>query len=181
MNRCTLFLICILFVSFSACNDGKNKTPKTIEVTSGNDVTQSAKTTIKDVTFKDRDIAIIFHEYIGMKDAMVGTNPAKTGAQASRLRKAFVAAGADQEAISAAIQVMEAPNMAKQREAFVPLTAIVEKMMEGQIESGTIYKQYCPMAFSNEGASWLSASSDIMNPYFGSKMLRCGRIDGKIE
>lgn len=171
----------VLVTVFASCNNGENKDPETVEVNSGNDVTQTNKTSIQDVAFHDTDMAIVFHEYLGMKDAMVSTNPAKTGAQGSRLMKAFVAAGAGEEAITAAKNVMDARTMATQREAFVPLTAIVEKMLEGQIASGTIYKQYCPMAFNNEGASWLSASSDIMNPYFGSKMLRCGRIDGTIE
>ncbi|MFW5700287.1 MAG: efflux RND transporter periplasmic adaptor subunit, partial [Cyclobacteriaceae bacterium] len=39
-----------------------------------------------------------------------------------------------------------------------------------------IYKMYCPMAFDNEGAYWLSTSEEILNPYFGEMMLRCGEI-----
>jgi Cu(I)/Ag(I) efflux system membrane fusion protein len=36
------------------------------------------------------------------------------------------------------------------------------------------YYQFCPMAFNDQGAYWLSRESDIKNPYFGSKMLTCG-------
>jgi hypothetical protein len=36
------------------------------------------------------------------------------------------------------------------------------------------YYQYCPMAFNDQGAYWLSRESEIKNPYFGSKMLTCG-------
>lgn len=39
----------------------------------------------------------------------------------------------------------------------------------------TLYQQYCPMY--DKGGSWLSASKDIRNPYFGSKMLACGRVE----
>jgi Cu(I)/Ag(I) efflux system membrane fusion protein len=42
------------------------------------------------------------------------------------------------------------------------------------ISSGPIYVQYCPMAFENSGANWLSDNEDITNPYFGDKMLECG-------
>jgi hypothetical protein len=35
---------------------------------------------------------------------------------------------------------------------------------------------FCPMAFDNKGASWLQEEKKILNPYFGSKMLRCGTI-----
>jgi Cu(I)/Ag(I) efflux system membrane fusion protein len=32
------------------------------------------------------------------------------------------------------------------------------------------------MAFDNEGASWLQLGDEILNPYFGSKMLHCGDV-----
>lgn len=37
-----------------------------------------------------------------------------------------------------------------------------------------VYYQYCPMAFNNQGAYWISKDSAIRNPYFGDKMLDCG-------
>lgn len=39
-----------------------------------------------------------------------------------------------------------------------------------------IYKQYCPMAFGDKGANWLSLQKEIRNPYFGDKMLTCGEV-----
>lgn len=44
----------------------------------------------------------------------------------------------------------------------------------------TVYHQFCPMAFDDAGAYWLSASSDIKNPYFGKKMLTCGEVKDSI-
>ena len=38
----------------------------------------------------------------------------------------------------------------------------------------TTYYQFCPMAFDNKGAYWLSESKTIRNPYFGDKMMDCG-------
>jgi Cu(I)/Ag(I) efflux system membrane fusion protein len=38
----------------------------------------------------------------------------------------------------------------------------------------TVYYQFCPMAFDNKGAYWLSESKTIRNPYFGVKMMDCG-------
>ena len=37
-----------------------------------------------------------------------------------------------------------------------------------------VYYQYCPMAFESKGAYWLSSTEEILNPYFGDKMLHCG-------
>ncbi len=45
----------------------------------------------------------------------------------------------------------------------------------------TVYHQYCPMAFNDEGAFWLSSSSDIKNPYFGKKMLTCGEVKDSLN
>lgn len=39
-----------------------------------------------------------------------------------------------------------------------------------------VFVQFCPMAFDNKGAYWLSAKKEILNPYFGDKMLNCGEI-----
>jgi Cu(I)/Ag(I) efflux system membrane fusion protein len=36
------------------------------------------------------------------------------------------------------------------------------------------YEMYCPMAFDNRGAAWLQPSDQLLNPYFGASMLRCG-------
>ncbi|MCB0726590.1 MAG: DUF3347 domain-containing protein [Ignavibacteriae bacterium] len=44
------------------------------------------------------------------------------------------------------------------------------------LKSGTTYVVYCPMAFDRKGAYWLSKDKEIMNPYFGEKMLKCGEI-----
>jgi membrane fusion protein, copper/silver efflux system len=41
-----------------------------------------------------------------------------------------------------------------------------------------LYVQFCPMANEN-GSYWISKSSEIKNPYFGSSMLGCG--DGVVE
>jgi hypothetical protein len=39
-----------------------------------------------------------------------------------------------------------------------------------------VYQQFCPMAFDNTGAAWLSNSTEVVNPYFGDKMLHCGEV-----
>lgn len=44
----------------------------------------------------------------------------------------------------------------------------------------TIYQQFCPMAFDNKGAFWLSDKAEIRNPYFGDKMLKCGKVTEKL-
>jgi hypothetical protein len=40
----------------------------------------------------------------------------------------------------------------------------------------TVYREFCPMAFDNKGAYWLSNQEKIENPYLGKKMLDCGEV-----
>jgi Cu(I)/Ag(I) efflux system membrane fusion protein len=35
---------------------------------------------------------------------------------------------------------------------------------------------FCPMAFDNQGASWLQDAQETRNPYYGAKMPRCGAV-----
>ena len=47
-------------------------------------------------------------------------------------------------------------------------------------EKSGVYIQYCPMAFNDKGADWLSYDSYIRNPYFGDLMLKCGLVTDSI-
>ena len=46
----------------------------------------------------------------------------------------------------------------------------------GHESDNAYYEIFCPMAFNNEGASWLSSEKDVNNPYFGASMLKCGDV-----
>ncbi len=50
----------------------------------------------------------------------------------------------------------------------------------GAIGADETYVMHCPMAFDNRGAQWLQDSEDLLNPYFGATMLRCGSIEDVI-
>ncbi len=53
------------------------------------------------------------------------------------------------------------------------LLVLIQKV---QYDKEIIYNQYCPMAMDNNGASWLSNSADIQNPYLPKTMLECGEV-----
>jgi Cu(I)/Ag(I) efflux system membrane fusion protein len=50
-----------------------------------------------------------------------------------------------------------------------------------QFDGEVIYHHYCPMAFNNDGATWLSNSTLILNPYLSSTMLNCGELRDTID
>ncbi|CAN5372384.1 DUF3347 domain-containing protein [soil metagenome] len=37
-----------------------------------------------------------------------------------------------------------------------------------------LYLQFCPMAKNGDGAYWISNTKEIINPYMGQRMLKCG-------
>ena len=65
----------------------------------------------------------------------------------------------------------------KQRLAFGPLSSAMYGLLKAaDLKNAHVYQEYCPMAFNDKGAHWLSDDSDIKNPYFGKKMLECGEV-----
>jgi len=44
-----------------------------------------------------------------------------------------------------------------------------------------VYYNFCPMAFNDKGAYWMSTESEIRNPYFGNKMLTCGNVTDSLD
>ena len=72
-------------------------------------------------------------------------------------------------------------DIKEQRQYFIPLSNNITKSVETFGINIKIYKQFCPMANSDKGAIWLSTEEEIMNPYFGDAMLKCGSIEAIIE
>ena len=56
-------------------------------------------------------------------------------------------------------------------ESMVPLGPELEQTLRVPL-----YEVFCPMAFDDQGASWLQTSKKVANPYYGAEMLRCGTI-----
>ncbi len=67
-------------------------------------------------------------------------------------------------------------NLEKCRDGFI----LLSESMQGAVElfgSGMdLYVIHCPMANNKQGANWLSQSKEIQNPFYGSKMLKCGKV-----
>lgn len=71
----------------------------------------------------------------------------------------------------------ESSELEKQREYFYPLSELVYAVVSKQKpDTATLFKQFCPMAFDDTGAWWLSEEREVVNPYFGEEMLNCGMV-----
>ncbi|MGD9928990.1 MAG: efflux RND transporter periplasmic adaptor subunit [Mangrovibacterium sp.] len=77
----------------------------------------------------------------------------------------------------AAGMIENTENIDSQRKHFERLSEHILEMTESfGLEMDKTYKQFCPMAFDDKGAYWLSEVEEIRNPYFGDEMLRCGEV-----
>lgn len=71
----------------------------------------------------------------------------------------------------------KAKDIAVLRNGFIQLSrTLIGLVKTFQLADQTLYVLHCPMAENNEGADWLSLSSEIKNPYYGAKMLKCGEV-----
>ncbi len=125
-----------------------------------------------EIKFKDAKTAEIFQHYIHIKTALVNTDvkEVKTGAQ-------MLTKVTEDEVFKLAIEsILNTDDIEAQRKAFTEVTTQMETLLNGALSSGEVYKQYCPMAFDNTGAYWLSKEKEIRNPYFGDRMLKCGSV-----
>tara|TARA_R110002072_G_scaffold238038_2_gene395436 strand:+ start:22933 stop:23556 length:624 start_codon:yes stop_codon:yes gene_type:complete len=68
-----------------------------------------------------------------------------------------------------------------QREHFEVLSVDLNDMIDLIGTSKSLFQDFCPMASGGKGATWISSSEEIQNPYFGSKMVDCGEIQNKIN
>src|SRR5690606_5359064 len=82
---------------------------------------------------------------------------------------------------SAAALAAEKSIEAKRREFEMITDALWSLTRTVQFDGQKVYYQYCPMAFDDKGAYWLSNSREIRNPYFGSKMLKCGEVADSLD
>ena len=87
------------------------------------------------------------------------------------------------ESISAELNgMLKEKNLEAKRKSFqMTSTELFDLIRAVKYDKEVIYLEHCPMAFNNDGADWLSNSSDIRNPYIPKKMLTCGEVKDSID
>ena len=127
--------------------------------------------------------SLILMDYMKIKDALVASDSEKV----SKLSKTFLndlknEINPPSEALSgAADSLLNALDLDMQRQAFKSVTEVITQWIKASNTQETLFVQFCPMAFKGQGATWLSLTEEIINPYFGTLMLNCGHIDEKIN
>ena len=123
----------------------------------------------------DGNSQTILNDYFNLKDALVADDNAKYSDNEQQELKDIL-----EDAIEHAEHISES-DMAHQREHFKILSKDVTDMVAITGTEMKIYEQFCPMYKNNEGGAWLSMNEEIRNPYFGDKMLKCGKVQREIN
>lgn len=141
-------------------------------------------------------LAEVFTSYVNLKDAFVASDPGQIKAEASKTQQAL--SDVDMKKLSGAahndwmnytdgiksalIEILSSQDIEAQRKSFSALSDNLYKSIKafGLGGKNAFYK-FCPMAFNNEGAYWISEAEQIRNPYFGDKMLTCGEVKEKLK
>ena len=135
----------------------------------------------------------ILNDYFNLKDALVADDNARAkelGATlATSLGNLDVSSNFSdtqkanlkdiiEDAVEHAEHISES-DIDHQREHFKILSKDVTDMVAITGTEKTLYQQFCPMY--DGGSAWLSTSKDVMNPYYGSRMLNCGKVQKEIN
>lgn len=138
------------------------------------------------------DAKQVMADYMSLKDALVATDK-DAAAQAgkkmeSALRGLNVSSYTTEQQKQLKDIVADATEHAEhigksemdhQREHFKMLSKDMIDMVAITGTNATLYQQFCPMY--DKGSAWLSMDKDIKNPYYGSKMMTCGKVEKEIK
>jgi Cu(I)/Ag(I) efflux system membrane fusion protein len=148
-----------------------------------------------DATFQNQ-LASVFTSYVELKDAFVSSDASKVKTEAKETNESLTKV--DMKLVSGAAhndwmnyltplqsslkEIQESSDIEAQRKAFSTLSDNLYKSVKAFGLGGKeAFYEFCPMAFNNEGAYWLSEQAQIKNPYFGDKMLTCGEVKEKLK
>ncbi|NJB86086.1 hypothetical protein GGR26_001854 [Lewinella marina] len=169
------YLPLLPLVILTACSDGST-TENATEV--GLD-TPTETVARADAEFQDPLVDKVFQNYLTLRSALVDSDQAAAATAAGNMADTFTEDRAELRTL--AQQIADAGDLEVQREHFRELTGQLGDLLESGLSAGTIYRMHCPMAFDGEGGDWYSEVDQVRNPYYGEKMLTCGKVEETIQ
>jgi hypothetical protein len=175
----TLTITTIIVISLASCGDANKKQDSNMGTPTEIEAKNESSPQIADASFSDGMTGKVFQNYQQIRMALVNSNAEEVNLAAGNLAESLT--GEMEEMESMAMAMADARDIEKQRELFSQLTEQVEPLFKESIAEGAIYKQFCPMAFDGKGGYWISDVEEIRNPYYGDKMLKCGKVTETIK
>ncbi len=166
-----------LFLAFfiSSCSGESNRADSSTETAD-----QAETTPVED----DHYTSAAVDAYLQLKEAMVESN-LDAGKTAAGSFQNELASLPESDTLVSVMQLAidslsVAGDLEQQRAAFRILSDNFYIYLKKSGNGRVLYRQYCPMAFQNDGAYWLSDQSEIANPYMPETMLKCGRVSEEL-
>lgn len=197
LRTTTILAMALLSLTVMSCKDGKKEqkseeshTEMKHDNSDGHHDNEKKEAIMS--SNQDGSTETILKDYFNLKDVLVNDDEAKAKELGATLAKSLVNLDLSsytetqktelqdiiKDALEHAEHIAKSP-LAHQREHFKVLSKDVIDMVAITGTKNTLYQQFCPMY--EGGSAWLSMSKDIKNPYYGSKMLKCGKVQKEIN
>jgi hypothetical protein len=191
------FSIGIAVITLAGCN---SRDHKTIEGRNGSldTLTKLQTDTVKSGNDTNNTISVmpIIKYYLQVKNSLAEDNSKEaaaagiileasikdmnTTALSDTLKKTFIDIA--ETAIENAEHIgKNGGNIAHQREHFEMLSQDIYDLVKAFGSGEVLYSFFCPMYNEGKGASWISETKEIKNPYMGKSMPTCGTLKEEIK
>lgn len=131
---------------------------------------------------KNDKLNAVYQHYVHLTTALTNADVAEAKVAANAIEAGAKEISEGSSIASSAAKITAQSDIEEQRKIYSDLSndmiALIKK--EG-LQSGELYVDFCPMALNDKGANWISNKKEIVNPYFGDKMLKCGEIKETIQ
>lgn len=186
--------IALSAISLTACNNnGSNTTAYKVK----SDTAETPKNDVTNIsTYTKSSVQEIVTGYLQIKNALTADN----GEEAANGGKSLIAylqkfdestLTPEQKKTYYDLEVSMKENaehigdnankIDHQREHFEMLSQDMYDLIKAFGAGQILYKDFCPMAHNNKGATWISETKEIKNPYLGKKMPTCGEQKEEIK
>tara|TARA_R110000796_G_scaffold138185_1_gene254274 strand:- start:33578 stop:34183 length:606 start_codon:yes stop_codon:yes gene_type:complete len=194
----TLTIAALSLITFTSCKENKkeqnsdheNHTEMSHDNADNNLNGEKMSVTLE--SSQNEYFEVILNDYLNLKDALVGDDNEKAKKMGTTLANSLgnldVSKYTDSQKSELKDIIENAKEHAKhisesdikrQREHFKTISKDVTNMVAITGTEKKLYEQFCPMY--DKGTAWLSISKDIKNPYYGSQMLTCGKVQKEIN
>jgi copper chaperone CopZ len=134
---------------------------------------------------QENQLKVVFDHYFLLKYALVKTDAAMASMKARDLFEAInfvkmesltmdehmVWMKVYKNLVADVKNISETEDIKIQRDFFKSVSKNMYELMKVSKTDSPTYYQYCPMVKAN----WLSKEKEVKNPYYGSKMMNCGK------
>lgn len=183
-------------ISFAACNSNnttsKDKTDKSSDTTQSKVQTNTTAAETKGTA----SVNELISSYLQLKNALTGDNAKEAASAGNTLSETIGKIDKstftpDQKKVYDEVEAdikehgehigANADKIAHQREHFEMLSKDIYDLVKAFGGGQKLYKDYCPMYNEGKGATWISETKEIKNPYLGKKMPTCGSVKEEIK